>query len=349
MDASEIPPQSYLSTDTMAHDVGGVQFIDPPPKVKRVSRYRAGDILFSNIRPSFKKIHRAQRSGGCSGDVLVFRPRETVDPLFVYYVLMSPHFIEYTTRTAKGAKIPRGDIHAMMRYELRVPPREEQREIGALLGALDRKIQLKRAMSQTLDEMIRTLFTERFETALRTPKRRRMPKRLPRGWRWVEVGALIKVCPLKTRYRRATVEARGAVPVLDQSPTGFIGYHDHAPDVSARVDAPVITFANHTCAMRLMTSPFSTIQNIQPFEGKNIDTLWLYYATRDRQRFERYKGHWPDFLSQQIITPPRSKVTRFIREIRPLFEQMISNDRGVMCLRETLDTLLSALISRYTR
>lgn len=52
---------------------GGRQLASSLPTTGKITRYKAGDTLISNIRPYFKKIWYAPFEGTCSGDVIVFR------------------------------------------------------------------------------------------------------------------------------------------------------------------------------------------------------------------------------------------------------------------------------------
>src|ERR1019366_9815621 len=110
----------------------------------------------------------------------------------------------------------------------------------------------------------------------------------------------------------------GKVPVLDQGKGGAIGYHDDEPGVVASIEHPVAVFANHTCYMRLVHFPFSTIQNVLPFVGSGFDTIWTFYATRGQQSFTEYKGHWPDFIIRKIVVPDPKLAIEFSRRAHSL-------------------------------
>ena len=58
--------------------------------------------------------------------------------------------------------MPRAQRDYVSRVELRLPSLQEQRAIGAVLGALDDKIELNRHRSNTLDEIARALFQSWF-------------------------------------------------------------------------------------------------------------------------------------------------------------------------------------------
>ena len=63
----------YISTDNMLQNCAGIVSYTGTPNISSVTEYLKGDILVSNIRPYLKKIWLADKNGGCSKDVLVFR------------------------------------------------------------------------------------------------------------------------------------------------------------------------------------------------------------------------------------------------------------------------------------
>ncbi len=159
---------------------------------------------------------------------------------------------------------------------------------------------------------------------------------LPQGWCAMPTAdACIQLKPGKL-FDSNTVSERGAVPVLNQSSTDFLGYHDEEPGVEASPDKPVVTFANHTCAMRLMKQPFSTIQNIFPKVGKPgvTDTVYFYYASLGRVGLSDYKGHHPIFRQARIPVPPLP-VQRRIAGILSVYDELVENNqRRIKILEE---------------
>ena len=132
------------------------------PTVNQTQAYQAEDVLVSNIRPYFRKIWYADRDGGCSNDVLVFRAKENVYPNFLYYLLSDNTFFDYATATAKGTKMPRGDKGAIMRYEVPDLPLDIQIGIADTLAALDARIAENRAINNHLEQMAQAIFKSWF-------------------------------------------------------------------------------------------------------------------------------------------------------------------------------------------
>lgn len=154
---------NYVSTENMVTNRGGVRKASSIPISGSVTGYKCGDVLVSNIRPYFKKIWLANRDGGASNDVLVFRPNlDIVDGRYFYYLLAGDKFFAYVMASAKGAKMPRGDKAQIMKYPVDPPDMATQRKIADILGSLDDKIELNRQMNETLEQIGQALFRHYF-------------------------------------------------------------------------------------------------------------------------------------------------------------------------------------------
>ena len=121
VDVSLLNEDIYVSTENMLENRAGVTRATSLPSVASVPSFKMGHILISNIRPYFKKIWMAHLDGGRSPDVLAF---ESTDPQwaeFLYNLMYQDTFFEFMTRTAKGAKMPRGDKDAIMGWRFPCP------------------------------------------------------------------------------------------------------------------------------------------------------------------------------------------------------------------------------------
>lgn len=129
---SSILPTSYVTTANMLQNRAGVKSYEDSPEIGNVTKYQKGDILVSNIRPYLKKIWLADREGGCSNDVLVFRNTKTSDYLseYLYSILSSDIFFDYMMVGKTGLKMPRGDKKVIPNFLIPKAPREDvQRRI----------------------------------------------------------------------------------------------------------------------------------------------------------------------------------------------------------------------------
>lgn len=141
MEAALLDQANYVGVDNLVPGFGGRVDSKYLPNTGAVIRYEPGDILIGNIRPYLKKVWLADRNGGASPDVLTISLSQTarsiISARYLYHVIASDAFISYSMQHAKGAKMPRGDKGAMLRYEIPTPPLGEQERIVAVLDKFD--------------------------------------------------------------------------------------------------------------------------------------------------------------------------------------------------------------------
>lgn len=161
VDVKDVSINEFISTQNLLPNLGGIEKSSGLPKKGKVTAFKQGDVLFSNIRTYFRKVWQASFNGACSNDVIVFRGNN-VENDFLYYILADKSFIDYSTKTAKGTKMPRGDKNAIKKYIFNLPPLHEQKAIAQILRTLDDKIELNRKMNKTLEQMAQALFKSWF-------------------------------------------------------------------------------------------------------------------------------------------------------------------------------------------
>ena len=196
--------KNYISTENMLPNKGGITLASSLPSTEYTSKYQAGDILISNIRPYFKKIWKAEYDGGCSNDVLVLRANDDCYIDFLYYALASDSFFDYATATAKGTKMPRGDKTAIMDFEVPYFDFKIQVHIAGILKSLDEKIALNNKINDNLERQAQAMFYKYFVDI----------DKMPDEW---SVGCLLDIADYRNglamqKYRPATGEV--GLPVL---------------------------------------------------------------------------------------------------------------------------------------
>lgn len=132
--------ETYISTENMLPNFAGVSTASQLPPTGNFTKFKAGDILVSNIRPYLKKVWRSNKTGGASNDVIVFRSNADIDSNFLEFILKNGLFINYVMKNAKGLKMPRGDKESMLIYPVYIPPYptfSEQQKIADCLSSID--------------------------------------------------------------------------------------------------------------------------------------------------------------------------------------------------------------------
>lgn len=158
----EVCIEDYISTENMLPNKGGICLASNKPATGKVTRYQKGDILTSNIRPYFKKIWLADRDGGCSNDVLVIRNKQGYLPYYIYYVLSEDKFFDYSTASAKGTKMPRGDKTAIMQYLVPEHTIDNQERIIEILKNIDEKIRVNSKLNANLNSLIQLIYMKKY-------------------------------------------------------------------------------------------------------------------------------------------------------------------------------------------
>lgn len=273
--------------------------------------------------------------------LIALRPNsEELNPLFLFYNLR----LRYPElRSLSDSTSSRGSITGPLMKDLmlKVPEVSEQKRIAGVLAAFDEKIENNNRIIKTLEEMAQAIFKKQFNVPVDD---------LSEGWEVKNVLEIVKRISVGKKYENKTALSAGKVPILDQGQSGYIGFHNDEPGVEASVDEPVVVFTNHTCNYRLMTRPFSAIQNVLPYVGINdYPTLFVYYLTRGKITMQEYKGHWPEFELQEFVIPPPSLAKEFSSFVKPMVQKIVEAENENQKLAAMRDFLLPRLMSGEIR
>ena len=346
-----------------------ISLADAPSRAKRM--VRLGDTIVSTVRPNRRSMLYASDPSPdwiVSTGFAVIRPKQDlISPRYLYSCVFNQSFTDYLVAHEIGAAYPAVSVTDISNAPIPLFPRVEQEAIACILGALDDKIELNRQMCKTLEGIAQAIFKSWFvdfdpvhakatgmqPDGLKPAIAALFPDslvdsefgKIPTGWKVSSLEDVITRIPVGKKYEQRTANSKGQIPILDQGQSGIIGYHDNEPGVIANKDRPIIVFANHTCYMRLIYFPFSAIQNVLPFVGNGINTIWLYFATLGKQTFTEYKGHWPDLMRQKICVPNMMLDDRFSEIVTPLLLKMWCCMEENNPLGSIRDSLLPRLIS----
>lgn len=137
----EVDEDNYVGVENLLQNKLGKTISTSVPTSGNCIEYIEGDILIGNIRPYLKKIWLADRRGGTNGDVLTIRilPKfsKGILPRYLFHLLSSEEFFNYDNQYAKGAKMPRGDKNAVLKYPIPIPPLAEQERIVRFLDKFE--------------------------------------------------------------------------------------------------------------------------------------------------------------------------------------------------------------------
>lgn len=100
-----------------------------------------------------------------STEFLVMRPKdERIIPKYVYYTMRRRRVVKTAINWTNGTTANRERVPTSLfdKLTIRLPPIDEQKKIVALLDVLDSKIELNRAISETLEEIVDAIYTSWF-------------------------------------------------------------------------------------------------------------------------------------------------------------------------------------------
>ena len=153
LNSIELSCSNYVTTENMLQDYKGIVSATNLPTNTNVVKFSKGDVLLSNIRPYLKKVWYADRNGGCSTDVFVFKALPICDSNFLHHVIANDRFIKFVMGGAKGVKMPRGDKEQMITYKVGLPCIEEQKKIAVFLSLLDERISTQNKIIEDLKKL----------------------------------------------------------------------------------------------------------------------------------------------------------------------------------------------------
>ena len=326
----QIDFETYITTDNMNPNRGGIVEVETLPNVKTVTKYLPNDILISNIRPYFKKIWFANREGGCSNDVLVVTAKPNVIPEFLYYVLSDNNFFNYDNITSKGTKMPRGTPNAIMKYLVPNIGKRKQAQIVSILSSYDNLIEVNNKRIKMLERMAENLYKEWF-VRFRFPGHESVEfeNGIPKGWEIKRIGGISSI---KAGGDRPEVFSDSpidgvSVPIFSNGieNEGLYGFTDKPVITGESVTISARGTVGYVCLRRIPYVPIVRLIAIVP-DISVITPLYLYYyLQRDSviaNGTSQQQITVPMVSRKRIIVPSMAIMGKFGTVEQPIWNEM---------------------------
>ena len=113
-------------------------------------RFTAGDIIYGKINPQLGKYVYAAFSGLTSADAYVLNAKNGVDQKYLYAVIQTQDFFDYSVSVSKRSGMPKINRDELNAYSFLAPSEEEQARIGRFLIGLDSLITLHQRKGDAL-------------------------------------------------------------------------------------------------------------------------------------------------------------------------------------------------------
>jgi type I restriction enzyme S subunit len=294
-----------------------------------------------------------------------------VDKNFFYYLLKSqkPVFIHLAKqRQTTGL----GHVTASDLKELQVSipeSLEEQREIAAILGSLDDKIELLRRENKTLESIAQTLFKEWF-VDFRFPgyKKLKIVNGLPEGWKVGRLGDVLKL-PSGFAFKSGTFSKDGKYRLvtitnvkngyfenktaegINELPKNMpeycrLGTGDVLLSLTGEVGRVCIVFGeNYVLNQR--------VSKIEPLLLQN--KVFVYFLMRSKEISDQMQSIAVGAVQQNLspvkaldietVVPDEKCLQLFSEVANPMFDKLISNIQEIQTLSRLRDDLLNKIFS----
>jgi type I restriction enzyme S subunit len=297
-----------------------------------------------------------------------------LDSTYLFYLLRSRWFQAQLNgvKTSGSMVADYVSISDQQHFTLPVPPIETQRRIGAILGALDDKIELNRRMNRTLEELAQALFKswfidfdghDDFVDSEIGP--------VPRGWTVGTVADLGAVVTGKTPPTDKHSNYGDEYPFIKipdmhghvwasrtASQLSATGHSSQATKLLPPHSVCVSCIATPGLAV-LTRRPSHTNQQINSVVLDDRDTsYWAYHALKGLGQLiiARASGgsvtknlNKGQFERLPVVLPPVAQRRRFQRVAGPLLERIAVGGDESYTLTDLRDTLLPKLISGELR
>ena len=308
--------------------------------------FRSGQVLFGKRRAYQRKVSLPDFDGICSGDILVFQPKNTeLLPEFLPYLVQSDGFFDHALGTSAGSLSPRTKWQELAKYEFALPPIAEQLRTVTVMKSLDKAIQAFRDVPlNSFEESLLSTFLGRGEKVGKTQLLGDLLQPIERG---VEVKDLDQVDFAGVRwyaegvYRRPSVSADDVkTRKLNRIAEGDVTYNRMWATkaafgvVGADVDGCLVTNDFPTFISRDGIDPvfFSLLFKTRAFQ---LAASALAKGSTERRRLNEN-----DFLSIKVIVPEGHDLESLIEGMKRLeilrtrinrnLEQLVNLGKGFL-------------------
>lgn len=377
--SNSISLADYVTTDSLLPNKEGKTFAtNLPPVVCSLTHYREGDVLVANIRPYLKKVWLANKEGGASTDVLVFRVKESNKSSFLYAVLLQDRFFEYAMKGVKGSKMPRGDKEQIMRYELPTFSPQEQENIGNIIIRITKKMQLNRSLNHNLEAIAKQLYDYWFvqfdfpntegkpykSSGEKMVWNEKLKREIPEEW---HCGNLFEIATFTNGLACQKFRPKdGEVPLpVIKIREMHDGISSDTEEVSPNIPESVKVYNGDVlfswsaslevmlwaCGLGGLNQHIFKVTSANDFPKSFYYFQLLNYVDVFKKMAEARKttmGHiTQDHLQQSTIAIPDNKdiVDKFEKRISPIFAQMVKLQEEIQQLSKQRDELLPLLMN----
>ena len=293
------------------------------------------DVPYSNMR--------------INSGMVIIRPGEDFDTMFLYQYLRSCYFRAQITQFQSGSAQPQLPISTLQKMKVIKPDIDAQRRIASILSSLDRKIELNNKINADLEEMAQAIFKNWFVDFEPFKGGKFVDSELgmiPEGWKVVKLGVFF---PVKTGKKDAnTASVNGKYPFFSCSQNALC-----TDSYSFDCDA-ILVAGNGDFNVKWYSGKFDAYQRtyvLIPYNKKLLALLYyvvkrnlLTITSKARGSVIRFitKGNLTDF---EFAIPRDLENNEIVDVFKSINEKIFANIKENSRLSLLRDTLLPRSMS----
>ncbi len=175
VDPLKFPNEKFQYYSIPAYDKNEAEIVYGKEIGSSKKLFLPNDVLLSRIVPHIRRcwivgVNNGYRQIG-SSEWITFRS-DKITPSFLRFYLMSNDFNDKFLKTIKGVggSLMRADPSQVAKFQIPLPPLEQQKKIAAILDAADAYRQKTKALITKYDELTQSLFLDMFGDPVSNPK-----------------------------------------------------------------------------------------------------------------------------------------------------------------------------------
>ena len=133
--------------------------------------FRKGNVLFGRRRAYLKKAAVAPFDGICSGDITVIEAKpDRILPELLPFIIQNDALFDFAVGKSAGSLSPRVKWEHLKNFEFELPDMDKQKELAALLWAMDDTKKSYQKLIAATDEQVKSQFIEMFGNPMTNDK-----------------------------------------------------------------------------------------------------------------------------------------------------------------------------------
>ena len=313
--------------------------------------------------------------------MVIIRPGEDFDTMFLYQYLRSCYFRAQITQFQSGSAQPQLPISTLQKMKVIKPDIAAQRRIASILSSLDRKIELNNKINADLEEIAQAIFKNWFVDFEPFKDGKFVDSELgmiPEGWKVSQIADIPHILETGKRPKGGAVEkgipSVGAEHVkgmcaYDYSKTKYINCEFAAKLKTGKINGYELMIYKDGGKPGYFIPNFSIFGEGYPFEncylnehvfkldfdGNKEFNIFCYFFFKTEQIMSYFNAQGAkaaipginkkDVENICIFSPDNESVIKFGEFAYPLFKQMLKNAIENSRLSTLRDTLLPRLMS----